>query len=264
MSEHPKAIPDVILQTQSGVSVSLSEALRCDRRVRIVSFIYTRCNAICSAVGTEFQQLQDIIERRGLGQRVGLLSLSFDERDTPTLLSDYARRMHAKPQIWQFAGIADAKERTALLAAFGIVVIPAPLGEFQHNAAFHLLVDGQLARIVDYDDPDTALASALSSAENPIGRGKPGSGQGKSCAFETAVFRPRQNDGIFAAWNDRAVCGHRMSTVAGADHGTAHAGADPGDTECRLFDRIGCRQLHQLHRAAPEPGLGPRQTLARV
>jgi protein SCO1/2 len=73
--------------------------------------------------------------------------------------------MHADPALWQFAGVPDVAQRQALLATFGITVIPAPLGEFQHNAAFHVVTaDGRLARVVDYDAPQQALQCALASA----------------------------------------------------------------------------------------------------
>jgi protein SCO1/2 len=74
--------------------------------------------------------------------------------------------MHAQPADWRFARVADANERAALLQTLGITVVPAPLGEFQHNAAFHLLTpDGRLVRIVDYDQPETALVYAVSLAQ---------------------------------------------------------------------------------------------------
>lgn len=165
VASHPRSLPDVRLEDTSGVRLPLARMLRTDGRITIVTFIYTRCTTICSAVGTEFQQLQATIQSRGLDRQIRLLSISFDPEDTPARLSAYAGRMHAAAGLWQVAGVADTAQRQALLQAFGIVVIPAPLGEFQHNAAFHIVTaDGKLARIVDYDAPDTALAVALDLA----------------------------------------------------------------------------------------------------
>jgi protein SCO1/2 len=43
--------------------------------------------------------------------------------------------------------------------------VPAPLGEFEHNAALHVVTPGgQLVRIVDLSRPDEALATAVSLA----------------------------------------------------------------------------------------------------
>ena len=53
-----------------------------------------------------------------------------------------------------------------MLDAFGIMVVPAPLGEFEHNAALHVVTsDGQLIQIIDYlayrSAVDQALATTL-------------------------------------------------------------------------------------------------------
>ena len=61
----------------------------------------------------------------------------------------------------------------ALLDAFGIVVLPAPMGEFQHNAAFHLIDrQGRLARITDFDNPAQALEHAVNMAQAPDDGGR--------------------------------------------------------------------------------------------
>ncbi|WP_025917554.1 SCO family protein [Herminiimonas sp. CN] len=160
----PRPIPDVTIQFESGASESLAQALRSDGRATIVNFIYTHCNAVCSVMGTEFQQLQKTLHANGLSQRVRLLSISFDARDTPGQLARYARSMHAQPETWQFARVPDARQRQALLLAFGITVVPAPLGEFEHNAAYHMVTrDGLLSQIIDYGQPDALLALVAQS-----------------------------------------------------------------------------------------------------
>src|SRR3546814_924808 len=82
--------------------------------------------------------------------KVYLLSISFDPADTPAQLARYAQSMHADASLWQFAVMPDAAQRTAVLDAFGIMVVPAPMKQFVHNAAYHLVApDGRLQRIVD-------------------------------------------------------------------------------------------------------------------
>lgn len=165
VEEHPRPVPATLVQYESGAPVPLADSLRDDGRVTIAVFFYTRCNSVCSVVGSELQQLQQVLRARGLDRKVRLLSISFDSRDGQPELAAYAQRMHAQPADWRFARVADANERAALLQAFGITVVPAPLGEFQHNAAFHLLTpDGRLVRIVDYDRSETALDYAVSLA----------------------------------------------------------------------------------------------------
>ena len=170
VERHPRPLPDAPVVLESGARASLLSWLRSDGRVAIVDFVYTRCISICAALGSEFQQLQAEVLRRGLSDRVRLLSISFDPADTADELTRYAQSLHADPQLWRFAGVADAAQRRELLDTFGIVVVPAPLGQFVHNAALHVVTaDGRLARVVDYDAPDEALAAAVAQAARNTG-----------------------------------------------------------------------------------------------
>lgn len=163
IAEQPLRLPQA--QIRMPERSSLDAALASDGRVAIVAFIYTSCNAVCSILGSEFKQMQDAILARGLQRQVRLVSISFDPRDTPERLRAYGLRQAAQPAVWRFAAVDDARERTRLLEAFGIVVLPAPLGEFQHNAAFHLVSpDGRLMRIEDVEQPDQALERAIALA----------------------------------------------------------------------------------------------------
>lgn len=165
ISQNPRALPDAEIHApQRG---TLSALMKDDGRIAIVIFIYTSCNSVCSVLGSEFQQLQEEIHKRGLEQHVRLISISFDPRDTPAVLEKYAQRQHADPSLWRMVGIDHEDERQALLDAFGIVVLPAPMGEFQHNAAFHLVDhQGRLTRIVDFDQPAQALEMAHALARS--------------------------------------------------------------------------------------------------
>ncbi|MGB3289589.1 MAG: SCO family protein [Burkholderiaceae bacterium] len=168
VARHPRALPQAVLLTSSGQAVPLAQALRDDGRVAIVNFMYTRCFSICLAMGSEFQQLQEAIRRQGLADRVRIISLSFDPADTPDDLARYAARMRAEPGIWRFAAIADADQRQQLLDAFGIVVVPAPMGQYEHNAAYHVVTaDGRLARIVDIGDAAGLLDYVSAAASAP-------------------------------------------------------------------------------------------------
>jgi protein SCO1/2 len=127
-----------------------------------VDFVYTRCVTLCLALGSVFQQLQAQVLAQGLQDRVGLLSISFDPaNDGPEALAAYARRMRMQPAVWSLVSLADAADRRRLLDSFGIMVVPAPLGEFEHNAALHLVTpDGQLVRILGLEQGAQALALA--------------------------------------------------------------------------------------------------------
>ena len=165
VEQAPRALPDLMLFNAEGRSESLPALLATGDRVWIVDFVYTRCQTVCSALGSVFQQLQQQITERGLQDRIGLLSISFDPAyDSPAVLRDYARRMRMDSAVWQLATLAAAQDRRALLDAFGIMVIPAPLGEFEHNAALHVIRGGRLVQIIDYEAAPVAIDAALAAA----------------------------------------------------------------------------------------------------
>jgi protein SCO1/2 len=87
-----------------------------------------------------------------------LLSVSFDpDADTLARLRAYADLYHADGKVWRIARVADKDALAAMLRTFEVVVISDALGEFQHNAAIHLVDEhGQLTRIFGYDEAEQA------------------------------------------------------------------------------------------------------------
>jgi protein SCO1/2 len=169
IAEAPLALPHVELALPGAGATAhrslLPALLAADKRPAILTFFYARCNSVCSVQGTELQQIQREILARGLQDKLRLLTISFDPRDTLDDLAHYASRMRADKALWQFAAVPDAAQRESLLEKVGIVVLPAEMGEFQHNAAFHIVTpDGRLAQVVDYEQPEAALAAALELA----------------------------------------------------------------------------------------------------
>lgn len=164
--ERPKPLSALSVLDEQGRRTTLPGLLADGEKVWLVSFFYSGCNTLCLSLGTNFQQLQRLIDERGLQARVGLLSVSFDPaRDTPAALRDYARRMQAEPRIWKLATLAEGRDARRLLDEFGIVVIPAPAGEFDHNAAIHVVDScARLVRIVDDARPLEALFHATALA----------------------------------------------------------------------------------------------------
>lgn len=136
---------------------ALSQYLAGGQSVTLVDFVYTRCQSVCLAMGSSFQQMQRALQERG--GKVKLLSISFDGgHDTPDVLRAYAARLSADPALWQFVRARDAQGTQRLLADFQVVVVPDGRGDFEHNAAF-LVVDqkGRLVRIFDYTEQQLAL-----------------------------------------------------------------------------------------------------------
>ena len=159
----PQSIPDLQLVDDSGRQLGLHAMLAADGRVRIVDFIYTRCQTVCTALASVTQRLQADVLAQQLERRVAVLSISFDpEADDPSALRAYADRLRMDRSVWQAMSLAKPADRRRLLDAFGIMVVPAPLGEFEHNAALHIVdASGRLVRIVDADAHGEALAAAL-------------------------------------------------------------------------------------------------------
>jgi len=170
IAREPRALPDAALTLPSGGQTGLLRDLREDGRIAIVNFIYTRCMSLCLAMGSEMQQLQDALRRNGGAKHVRVLSLSFDPADTPPYLARYGEVMHADPDIWRFATLGNKRERDALLKAAGIIVVPAPYGQYEHNAAYHVVSpDGRLLRIFDLNDIDPVLDYVMRRAERGNG-----------------------------------------------------------------------------------------------
>ena len=164
VARRPASIPDFTVFDASGRKQSLRDLLTRENRAWIVDFVYTRCRTVCASLGNTYQKLQAEIVERGLQGRVGLLSISFDPaNDGPESLRDYAARMRAHAGAWQIVSLGEARDRRRLLDSFGIMVVLAPLGEFEHNAALHIVDrDARLVAIVDTSAPAAALETALS------------------------------------------------------------------------------------------------------
>ncbi|MGI9301381.1 MAG: SCO family protein, partial [Gammaproteobacteria bacterium] len=118
--------------------------------------------SLCSVLGTSFQQIYRALRSQKAGRDVFLLTISFDPaNDTTAALRRYAQRHRADGSIWRVARIDNSKQLSAVLETFGIVIIPDEFGEFQHNAAIHLIDrSGKLARVFDYERPEHAASSA--------------------------------------------------------------------------------------------------------
>ena len=161
IARRPRVLPVVALEDQDGRPFSLEDY---QGRPVVVDFVYTQCVSVCTRLSAEFQRL-DRAERSRPGhdgERLELVTISFDPRDTPDRLSEYAARYQADGRTWRFARARDARDLPPLLSAFGIVVIPDGRGDFQHNAAVHVVdAGGRLARVLDADAEPDEVARAV-------------------------------------------------------------------------------------------------------
>lgn len=146
----PRPLPDVTLEDQDGNTFSLQDFRG---KLLAVDFIYTRCTTLCQSMGMIFKEIRDLIPEEALGRDFMLISISFDpEQDDPANLKKYGQAYGADGETWRIARVPDKAELKSLLDAFGIIVIPDEFGEYEHNAALHLVGrDGRLRLITDID-----------------------------------------------------------------------------------------------------------------
>lgn len=153
----PVPSPAVAIDGAGIAPQTLSQHLADGQSVTLVDFVYTRCQSVCLAMGSSFQQMQQVLKERG--GKVKLLSISFDGgHDTPGVLQAYASKLGADPALWRFVRMQETQGTQRLLADFQVVVVPDGRGDFEHNAAF-LVIDqkGRLVRIFDYAEQQLAL-----------------------------------------------------------------------------------------------------------
>lgn len=149
VQEKPKPLPTVLLRDQRGEAFRLQELQGSNL---LVEFIYTRCVTLCSSLGETFEQVREQLPAGAAGNKVYLLSISFDPRDGEGELKEYGDRYDANPQHWRVARVDNPQDLSQLLNTFGITVIPDRWGNFEHNAAVHFVNrQGYLDKIVDHN-----------------------------------------------------------------------------------------------------------------
>lgn len=149
------ALPELALEDMAGRSLPLG---RPGDKLTLAEFIYTSCPTICRAAGESMAVLRDRLITQGIGDRVRLLSVSFDPtQDDLEALAGYGDLHGATGEIWTVARPALA-DLDLMLASFGVQVIPDAFGGFEHNAALHMIDrNGRLVGIFDIDDVDGAI-----------------------------------------------------------------------------------------------------------
>ncbi len=107
------ALPNVMVQTESGAKVAFADLVR-DRTVAI-NFIFTSCPTVCPLMGASFGRVQKLLGDRD----VMLISVSVDpETDTPARLAEWGKRFGAGPGWTLVTG--SQTDIDQLLKAFGV------------------------------------------------------------------------------------------------------------------------------------------------
>lgn len=115
----------------------------------LITFIFTRCPIpnYCPLMAQHFRTIHEAIRAdAALAGKVNLLSISFDEYDTPAVLAEYGARFSDDLDAWRFA-TGRAEEVRKLTQAFAVQVQPES-GTINHGLATVLVgPDGVIRNI---------------------------------------------------------------------------------------------------------------------
>lgn len=133
----------------------------------VANFIFTHCSGPCPRMSAQMAELQNILPKE-----VRLVTFTVDpDRDTPEVLTEYARRFEADPERWIFV-CADKRALYKLVfEGFKLPMMEDPSAEsgyrVTHSTKF-VLVDGQ-GRIRRYFESSTDnMKSKIVKAANAL------------------------------------------------------------------------------------------------
>ncbi len=123
---------------QNGENLRLAD-LR--GRVRVVAMIFTHCRYACPRLTADMLAIEAELNKSVLDQ-IGFVLFSIDpERDTPTVLRDYARDNELDPAHWMLLR-GDATDVQDLAAVLGVKYKRGPGGDFSHSNIVSILDQG--------------------------------------------------------------------------------------------------------------------------
>lgn len=160
-------VPNQAFLDQSGKIRDLN-TIRGDRALA-VTFIYTKCPipTFCPAMDRQFAEAQALIKKRGLAEKAGLLSVSFDPKnDTPAVLTQHAKTLGADPDVWTFVtGERDEIDRFASSMLLTLVRGEAPNPDEIGHTLRTTIVDkhGRIAK--SYSGADWTPAELVAELE---------------------------------------------------------------------------------------------------
>jgi protein SCO1/2 len=157
--EIDEAAPAFSLVNQHGKTVVLKD-LR--GKVVAMTFFYTHCTDVCPVLTNALDSAARQLSPEERKQMV-LVGVTVDpRRDTPARLKTYIREHGLEAGQWQMLTGTVARA-TQAAADYGIVVRPAPGGDFVHNSVY-ILIDRQGIERVEHHGvatPNEALVADL-------------------------------------------------------------------------------------------------------
>ncbi|MBK9167577.1 MAG: SCO family protein [Bryobacterales bacterium] len=134
------------LTAHTGEAVTLDD-LR--GRVWVADFIFTNCAGPCPRMSALMRQVQELVQTV---DGVSLISFTVDpDRDTPEVLTEYARRFQAREPLWRFLTGDRQTLHELKLESFKLGNVD---GSLNHSTRF-VLIDAQ-GRIRGYYGTETS------------------------------------------------------------------------------------------------------------
>jgi len=142
-----------------------------DSKVKLVTFLYTRCPDECPTTAFHMQQLQNQLKKMGLfGSKVVFLSITFDPtHDTSPVLKQYANQFHADPIGWYWLR-SDEPTTLSILRQFGVTVKKPSNEIFEHQLKTELLDQSGNVRKI-YSTANLDQNEVIGDIQNLISRG---------------------------------------------------------------------------------------------
>jgi len=164
-TETAPVVPDFSLTAQDGRTVSLADY---KGKVWIANFIYAQCPGPCPTLTARMAALQKALVKNK--EKVRLASFSLDPlRDTPAILSDYARRFHADTDGWVFlTGPSEEKMHALVEKGFLQSVVPGDDDNPMMHSNYVAVVDGQNRIRAFYDGMDAKSKPKIISAVHQL------------------------------------------------------------------------------------------------
>lgn len=157
--------PAFALTNQRGAPVALAD-LR--GRVVLMTFMYSTCTDVCPVLVSVADAVAARLPAESREQLV-LVGITVDPlRDTPTRLAGFMRERGFADARWQFL-TGSVAALTQVASDYGIVVRPAPRGDFVHNSVF-IVIDAEGVERAEFHGTATPVAELLATVTSLIAR----------------------------------------------------------------------------------------------
>jgi len=165
---------DYVLRDASGNSFKLGDL---PAKPLILVLSYFTCDGACSVINRTLANTLKGIDRWKLGKDYNVLTVSFDQHDTPATMREFRKKMGFEqlPQGWRMATMQNRKDIDRLAGSIGFKFFWSPRDRiFLHPSVYTVLSPtGQITRYlyagkVDADDVELAITKAMSGEISPV------------------------------------------------------------------------------------------------